>query len=220
MDEVEQQARSLQERVIGGSRTCPPQTKNPPRRYGSGCFQFCSSRTVRIAQVPLPRRCRTSLSHCRLSLAVSSLSLTDSSRCSRACLSSKSAAIYLRKSGTSGIRRYSNRSQTDRNALRHRSLGHAAITSTSISSAMGSGSGKPRRPASVVRAAMTSPGSPGARSSLAEAIVSGRVSDKSGGRSGRWIPGSSCHDSLQHSSRSTCVVLGEACGCSRRGTMF
>src|SRR4051794_2569563 len=84
------------------------------------------------------------------------------------------------------------------------------MTSTSISSAMPSGSGKPRRDARVVRAARISAGSPGVRSRRACAMAVGRAAARSAGISGRCGSGSSAQDSLQASSRMVGAALGKA----------
>jgi hypothetical protein len=117
--------------------------------------------------------------------------------------------MCLRKSPTSGKRRYVKFSQTARKARRHRSRGQAAKISTSISRAMSSGTGRPFRLAIVVRATRISAGSPGAISRLASSIASGRASASSGGRSGSVMAGSPAQESLQHSIRCRSVSLLE-----------
>lgn len=114
--------------------------------------------------------------------------------------------MCLRKSPTSGKRRYAKPSQTARKAQRHRSRGQAARISTSISRAMSSGTGRPFRLAIVVRATRVSPG---AISRLASSIASGRASASSGGRSGSVMAGSPAQESLQHSIRCRSVSLLE-----------
>ena len=69
-----------------------------------------------------------------------------------------------RKSPTVGIRRHDQRSQTVRYARSHRSRGHAAMTSASISSARRSGRSSRWRSARVTRASTISAGRPGSRS--------------------------------------------------------